>query len=204
MIVSMITGAVAVISHASYQRCRPPRSFGIFLCHCKAGSGILCRFLKLPANKHSSSRIFLDSDALESLDQLYDTVRCRTKNLVVILTQEALCRMWCAGEIVTAHANRVPILPIVCEGYTHPSSSKIDDIGDVWTRDQQHTLMSFGISVEMIQAAYRELTRLPCLSMPRFGTVLDQENVVVEMLTQCKLPKRAFMEKWQLQFAFQA
>ncbi|CAE8585721.1 unnamed protein product [Polarella glacialis] len=64
--------------------------------------------------------------------------------------------------------------------------------------------MSFGISVEMIQAAYRELTRLPCLSMPRFGTVLDQDNVVVEMLTQCKLPKRAFMEKWQLQFAFQA
>eukprot|EP00930_Biecheleria_cincta_P028573 TRINITY_DN19944_c0_g2_i1.p1 TRINITY_DN19944_c0_g2~~TRINITY_DN19944_c0_g2_i1.p1 ORF type:complete len:1742 (-),score=234.93 TRINITY_DN19944_c0_g2_i1:108-5333(-) len=195
VVMLLFLAGLAVIGHAVYSRFRPPRAFGAFLCHHKAGAGSLCRYMKTVASKHSSSVLFLDSDELESLDLIFDTVRCATKALVAVLSPELLHRMWCAGEIVTAHTNEVFMLPILCDGYNHPDGNRIHAIGGVWTEEQKHTLISFGISMEMVQNAYHHLVKLPSLAMPRFGSSEQQEDIVVKMLDLCKLPRRAFITK---------
>eukprot|EP00931_Biecheleriopsis_adriatica_P056953 TRINITY_DN33782_c0_g1_i1.p1 TRINITY_DN33782_c0_g1~~TRINITY_DN33782_c0_g1_i1.p1 ORF type:complete len:1737 (-),score=245.39 TRINITY_DN33782_c0_g1_i1:121-5331(-) len=195
IILALFISGVIVIAHAIYSRFRPPKAFGAFLCHHKAGAGSLCRYMKTVGAKHTSALMFLDSDELESLDLIFDTVRCSTKALVIILTPELLHRMWCAGEIVSAHRNNVFILPILCDGYTHPDDARIEAIPDLWSEEQKHTLMSFGISVEMIKDAYRHVVKLPSLTMPRFGSPEDQERVVTQMIKLCSLPNRAFTRR---------
>ncbi|CAE8604277.1 unnamed protein product, partial [Polarella glacialis] len=187
-IVCLFSAGLTVILHALYTRFLPPKGFGAFLCHHKAGAGILCRYMKLAAINHSSSNLFLDSDELESLDLIFDTVP-------TVRSPELLHRMWCAGEIATAHRNNVPIIPILCDGFVFPDDERIQAIHEVWTEEQKHTLMNFGISMDMIKEAYRHILQLPMLTMPRMGSVEEQESVVVEMLNSCKLPKKAFSQK---------
>ncbi|CAE8581743.1 unnamed protein product [Polarella glacialis] len=192
---ALFGAGLVVILHALYQRFQPAKSFGIFLCHHKGGAGILSRYMKLVAFKHSSSLLFLDSDELESLDLIFDTVRSATKSLVIILSPEVLTRMWCAGEIATAHRNKIHILPIACDGFAPPDADAIESIPSVWSDEQKNTLMSFGISMDMVKEAYHHIMKLPTMTMPRFGSAEQQEAVIVEMLARCKQPKRAFADK---------
>ncbi|CAE8630546.1 unnamed protein product [Polarella glacialis] len=194
-VMALLAAGLLVMLHALYTRFRPAKSFGIFLCHHKAGAGILSRYIKLVAFKHSSSLLFLDSDELESLDLIFDTVRSATKSLVIILSPELLTRMWCAGEIVTAHRNEIHILPIVCDGFTPPEAAMIESIPSVWSEEQKNTLMSFGITMDMVKEAYYHIMNLHSITMPRFGSAEEQEAVIVEMVACCQLSKRAFADK---------
>merc|ERR1719210_1006613 len=99
------------------KRVQMKKMFGIFLCHHKGGGGVLARFIKLAMRRSTNAEIFLDSDNLEDLDVLFDIVRTQVQNHVVLLTSELLKRIWCAGEIVTAVANNVPIVPVACDDY---------------------------------------------------------------------------------------
>ena len=139
--------ALAVV----FARLRPQSKFAAFLCHHKAGAGALCRFFKLVAKKYVKINIFLDSDELDDLSRIFDVVRADTKCLVVVLTSELLNRMWCAGEIASAHKNKVPIIPLYCDGYAFPDHDSIDVIESVWTEEQQSTLISYGISMDDIK-----------------------------------------------------
>ncbi|CAE8713782.1 unnamed protein product [Polarella glacialis] len=183
-----------VILHAIFTRFRPAKSFGMFLCHHKAGAGSLARYIKLVAFQHSSSLLFLDSDELESLDLIFDTVRSASKALVIILSPELLHRMWCAGEIATAHRNNIFILPIICDGFIPPDADMIANIPSVWTDEQKNTLMGFGIDMDMVKEAYSHIMQLPSMILPRFGSAEAQEAVIVEMIARCRLPKMAFAD----------
>ena len=144
--------ALAVV----FARLRPQSKFAAFLCHHKAGAGALCRFFKLVAKKYVKINIFLDSDELDDLSRIFDVVRADTKCLVVVLTSELLNRMWCAGEIASAHKNKVPIIPLYCDGYAFPDHDSIDVIESVWTEEQQSTLISHGISMDDIKVGKRQ------------------------------------------------
>ena len=145
--------ALAVV----FARLRPQSKFAAFLCHHKAGAGALCRFFKLVAKKYVKINIFLDSDELDDLARIFDVVRADTKCLVVVLTSELLNRMWCAGEIASAHKNKVPITPLYCDGYAFPDHDSIDVIESVWTEEQQSTLISYGISMDDIKVGKRQM-----------------------------------------------
>ncbi|CAE8678468.1 unnamed protein product [Polarella glacialis] len=140
--------------------------------------------------KHARGNVFLDSDQLENLDLLFDTVKCQTKTLVVVLTPQVLTRIWCAGEIVSAHRNKVPIVSLICSGYEHPDQSQIEAVPSVWTEKQKQTLANFGITMEMVKDAYAYLILLQATVLSRFGSVEEQENTIVSLANQCKMSKR--------------
>ena len=75
------------------------KAFGVFLCHHKDGGAVLARWFKLQLAGEMMDTVFLDSDALDRLDMIVDTVSHDTKNLVVLLTKETLRRPWCAAEV---------------------------------------------------------------------------------------------------------
>ncbi|CAE8646997.1 unnamed protein product [Polarella glacialis] len=184
--------AICAIAHAVYRRFSPASSYSVFLCHHKEGAGSLARWLKLQIGTHSSCRVFLDSDNLEDLDLIFDTVRSQTKNLVVLLTPELLKRMWCAGEIVTAHRNNISIVTVICDGFAHFIEQELENVPSFWTEQQKHTLASFGIDMDMVKEAYRHLQAIPCFTMPRFGSEKQQASSVLEIVNCCRLPKKAF------------
>ncbi|CAE8680036.1 unnamed protein product [Polarella glacialis] len=184
--------AICVIAHAVYRRFSPASSYSVFLCHHKEGAGSLARWLKLQLDTFSSCRVFLDSDNLEDLDLIFDTVRSQTKNLVVLLTPELLKIMWCAGEIVTAHRNKISIVTVICDGFAHLIEEELENVLSFWSEQQKHTLASFGIDMDMVKEAYRHLQAIPCCTMPRFGSESKQASSVLEIVNCCRLPKKAF------------
>ena len=116
--------------------------------------GSLCRLIKLVASKHTRTQIFLDSDQLEDLDLIFDTIRCKTHSVVVVLTPQVLTRMWCAGEIVTAFKNKILTVPLLCDGYTNPDVELLDHLEEIWTGQQRQILSLHGISLEDVRSAY--------------------------------------------------
>ncbi|CAK9038848.1 Uncharacterized protein SCF082_LOCUS22793 [Durusdinium trenchii] len=165
-----------------FLRLRPQSKYAAFLCHHKAGAGAFCRLFKLVASKYMKLNLFLDSDELDDLARIFDIVSADTKCLVAVLTSELLKRMWCAGEIVSAHKNKVPIIPLYCDKYCFPNDSQIELIDSVWTEEQLSTLTSYGISLENIKAAYREVGQLTPILLNRSCCLEEQETTILQVL----------------------
>jgi len=143
------------------------RPFQFFLCHHKLGAGCFCRLMKMRLLKTPgvTRKVFIDSDDLKNLDELFDVVAHSTETLVVICSQSILLRPWCVGEITTAHRNKVDVAPIYVNGVEAASEQFIDDyldyIGDI------SSLTQFGIDLPMIQDALTWLGQLPSMKMPQ-------------------------------------
>jgi len=195
VVVAALVACLAALALAVYKRLRPQKSFGMFLCHHKAGAVALCRQLKLSMASYTASPIFLDSDQLEDLDLIFDVVRSEVANLVIILSPELLTRMWCAGEIVTGHQNSVHIVPVICDGFAKPSDLELESIQEVWTDEQKATLLSFDITMPMVVDAYRHIMTLPALNMPRLKDFADKELVIWELVQVCKLSTFHYAKK---------
>ncbi|CAK9062823.1 unnamed protein product [Durusdinium trenchii] len=90
-------GLVVAFSFAAYRTYRPSRTYGIFLSHHKLGAAVLSRWFKMLLGEHTTSKIFLDSDDVSKLDAIIDVTAWDCENVVVLITQETLKRMWCAA-----------------------------------------------------------------------------------------------------------
>ncbi|CAE7227713.1 Scube3 [Symbiodinium sp. KB8] len=179
---------VGAVCFAVFRHFCPRAVYGIFLCHHKGGSGSLCRLIKLLVARHSPTNVFLDSDQLEELDLIFDTVRSATKNVVAVQTSELLTRMWCAGEIVTAHRNKVTTIPVICDDFIAPTNEALELIPDVWTAQQKQILANYGITMDDVKKAYVWLRdALNPLYLSRFGSAEKRELTVVEMLKRSKV-----------------
>ncbi|CAJ1449215.1 unnamed protein product [Effrenium voratum] len=97
-VLAPIVVAFTMVVWSGWRSMGSARKFDIFLCHHKGGAGALARYVKLMLTRQAQCHVFLDADSLESLDQLFDTVRDHTNHFVMLLTQQLLKRMWCAGE----------------------------------------------------------------------------------------------------------
>eukprot|EP00930_Biecheleria_cincta_P007717 TRINITY_DN108978_c0_g1_i1.p1 TRINITY_DN108978_c0_g1~~TRINITY_DN108978_c0_g1_i1.p1 ORF type:complete len:669 (+),score=107.63 TRINITY_DN108978_c0_g1_i1:222-2009(+) len=181
--VGILASAVAGIVNAIRRHFWPSDGFSMFLCHHKAGAGVLARQLKMLLANQSQGKVFLDSDQLEDLDLIFDTVRGKTKNLVILLSPEVLTRMWCAGEIVTAHVNRIPIVVLKLDGMTMPTTHEIRAIPSSWTNEQQATLQSFDISLDMVTEAYAFVMTVSFVHMDRFAG-LDSKAFAISSLSR--------------------
>lgn len=193
-VLSPLVVGLAAICYSWLRHYRPEKSFGIFLCHHKGGAGSLCRLLKLVVAKHSNTEVFLDSDQLEDLDLIFDTIRVKTKSVVVVLTSDLLKRMWCAGEIVTACKNRVRTVPLICDGYQPLKlDTKEEEIETFWTVQQKQILAYHGINMSDVHSAYLWLRDdLEPLHLARFGTPSQREEVVIQMLSRTAVGMRLF------------
>ena len=138
------------------------------------------------AAKLSPAEVFLDSDQLEEeFDLIFDTVRCSTQNLVILLTAETMHRRWRAGEIVTAVACKIPIVPGAGDDYMPPDEPALALLHQVWSEEQKHTLGTYGIDVPMIQGAYRTIKEPQALSSKRLRYASQQVCVCVSVSGTC-------------------
>eukprot|EP00931_Biecheleriopsis_adriatica_P067961 TRINITY_DN42014_c0_g1_i1.p1 TRINITY_DN42014_c0_g1~~TRINITY_DN42014_c0_g1_i1.p1 ORF type:complete len:1517 (-),score=220.07 TRINITY_DN42014_c0_g1_i1:63-4421(-) len=182
---------LGILIYTLYARLSTGHQFGAFLCHHKGGAGSLGRFIKMVMSKHSSTRVFYDSDQLEDLDLIFSVVRESTQTLVIIVTSEVQRRMWCAGEMVSAHVNSIPITLLSCDGCKPLQDEDIEAIQDCWTAEQKNTLLTFGITMDMVKDAYRFLKTLPAIEFPRFGSLEMQETAIVELLKTTGISRSA-------------
>jgi hypothetical protein len=102
LIVIICFAIFVFISLMAWRRFFPPKLYEAFLCHHKLGCAVGARLMKLELEQRLKKPVFLDSDALNNLEDLLEVVRGSIGNLVVLLTAGTLSRPWCAGEIATA------------------------------------------------------------------------------------------------------
>ena len=132
-------------------RLRLKRPFQFFLCHQQRGRR---RFLPAlegaPEKRRQVERdVFLDSDNLLDLSILFEIVRARTDTLVVLCTQEILCRPWCVGEMTTSRLHSLDTILLIFPDFRWPTRAFIDDYAS--HVEGVMSLAPHGISVEMAQ-----------------------------------------------------
>lgn len=168
IVVLIVFGAIIGIAGLLFWRSvQPGMVYAAFLCHHKVGCGVGARLMKLELEHLLRSPVFLDSDNLEDLDTLLDTVRCVVRNLVVLLTDQTLSRPWCAGEIGTAFRNAVRMIPVAFDNYegTPEDDLTVESIGARWSADQFAPCQRNGVSLEIVRQAYvylEGLSKVPC------------------------------------------
>merc|ERR1711877_2627 len=95
--------------------------------------------------------------------------------------------MWCAGEIACAHANSVPMLQVVCDGWKPPADERLEEIPSTWTMEQRQALAQCGITIDLILEAYRSLLQVRSLDMPRFAEEGEKAEAIREIMAACGL-----------------
>eukprot|EP00930_Biecheleria_cincta_P018655 TRINITY_DN14454_c0_g1_i1.p1 TRINITY_DN14454_c0_g1~~TRINITY_DN14454_c0_g1_i1.p1 ORF type:complete len:1611 (-),score=254.11 TRINITY_DN14454_c0_g1_i1:68-4900(-) len=178
-------GLLLVMLYKGYQIFKPPKRFNIFLSHHKGGAQVTARYFKLVLADKIAGEAFLDCDNLESLDELFSVVAEGIHNIAIILTQQTLCRMWCAGEIVTSFRAGINIVPIECPDYTAPDDAFLADIGALWTDEQKSELATYDIEVHHIQDSYRKLRDIQPILMPHDSTNSETMKVINMLVTRC-------------------
>jgi len=189
MIVIGIVASVCLLTIIAinvFYALRPPKRYGIFLSHHKVGAAVLARWFKMLLTRRTSDRVFLDSDDVSDLDNIIDTVAHDTKNLMVLLTRETLERMWCAGEIATAHRTGVNIVLVQCDDYPGLTDEFLKRLPHIWTDSQKTLLASAGLEIEHIQETYASLKERATIQLGRFIPTYQQEAVVKLAFKECK------------------
>eukprot|EP00930_Biecheleria_cincta_P104917 TRINITY_DN973_c0_g2_i1.p1 TRINITY_DN973_c0_g2~~TRINITY_DN973_c0_g2_i1.p1 ORF type:complete len:1809 (+),score=239.90 TRINITY_DN973_c0_g2_i1:84-5510(+) len=186
MVLAFLSGLLT-ITYMVYRQFAPAKPYIAFLCHHKGGAANLARLFKIKLCQLTTSDIFLDSDALETLDLLYDTVRSRVKNLVILLTKETLSRMWCCGEITTAVKNNVPIIPVPCDDYVPPTNEDFEIIEKGWSAEEWAMLATMGVMPEDMKSAYTLVMSLPHISFRRFSLIPEQLSTINNVARACGL-----------------
>eukprot|EP00930_Biecheleria_cincta_P104916 TRINITY_DN973_c0_g1_i8.p1 TRINITY_DN973_c0_g1~~TRINITY_DN973_c0_g1_i8.p1 ORF type:complete len:2075 (+),score=300.87 TRINITY_DN973_c0_g1_i8:111-6335(+) len=181
-----LVSVFGTIAYMAYRHFWPSASYGAFLSHHKGGAANLARLFKMKLAPLTALEIFLDSDELESLDLLYDTVRSHVKNLILLLTKETLSRMWCCGEITTAVKNNVPIITVPCDDYVPPTDEDLEIIEKGWNNEQWATLATMGVMPEDMKAAYKHIRALPQLRFSRFAPFAEQLAAIEEIAKACR------------------
>lgn len=167
-----------------YRYLFPAKKYGIFLSHHKGGAQLLARWFKQMLTDRMHDDVFLDSDNLDELFSLIQTVASETKNLVILLTQETLCRLWCACEIVSATQHGTNIVLVSCDGTEAPDDERIEQLEKIWTEPQLAEFASLGVGLNDISGAYRSLRDKSMLSLASSSALGDE--IVQQVITECK------------------
>lgn len=98
------------------------KRYDFFLSHHKQSSGSVARMMKLELQQHGLA-VFLDTDDLFSLSDLFGTLTQNVEALVVIASPKVLTRKWCLGEIVTANLHNVNTVVVALPNFHFPDAS---------------------------------------------------------------------------------
>lgn len=92
------------------------RTYACFLSHYKLEAASDARYLKDLLQRMMGAPVFLDSEDLVDLRDLFEKgVRC-SDVLVVLCTTSIALRPWCLCEILEATRAGVPVIPVILEG----------------------------------------------------------------------------------------
>jgi len=156
----------ATLGFGLYAKFNPLR-YDYFVCHHKAEAAAQARFLKvLMQQLRPWLRIFIDSDDLCDLDELFFTVRNSVRTLLVYLTTVTLRRPWCAGEITSACLSRVSMQAILTESFQRPSDMDAANVKAYLQDVDGCNLLEYGIDYADIAVAFDRLLSSQALFLP--------------------------------------
>ena len=94
----------------------PRHRYACFLSHYKMEAASEARYLKDLLQRMIDTDVFLDSEDLVDLRDLFDSGVHSSDVLVVLCTEHIALRPWCLCEILEASRGQVPVMPVVLEG----------------------------------------------------------------------------------------
>eukprot|EP00971_Amphidinium_carterae_P279767 5553577-Amphidinium_carterae.1 len=127
-----------------------------FICHHKAGAGAQARLMKMLLVSRHGKNVFIDSDDLVELDQLFDIVKTKVRVLVVYLSRGTLTRPWCVGEICTAFESRKRIVTVQTGSWDMPEESEIDQMPE-FIEKTGCNLQEQGITEQLVAKSLRRI-----------------------------------------------
>ncbi len=158
--------------------------YATFLSHHKGGGAVYARLVKMQLQQDFGFKsVFLDSDNLDDLDKVCDTVKDDTDFLTVLLTAETLQRPWCAAELVSALRNQVPIVALAFPGYEKPGLRK-DNRGFCawWSGVNWSALNSYGIEERHVLDCYEHFATLEATAYPVRAAEDEQHSALATSL----------------------
>jgi len=175
----------AIIGRATWKAWKPALTYGIFLSHHKLGAGALARWFKILISEFVHTRVFLDSDYINKLDNIINVTAWDCHNVVVLLTEDTLRRLWCAAELASAWTADTNIVIVSCDGNSI-TDELILQIPELWTRHQQASLAGVGLSLSMIELTYTDLKGKQAIELDRTNARSDEHRrAVQEALAAC-------------------
>ncbi|CAL1129696.1 unnamed protein product [Cladocopium goreaui] len=173
-----------LVLRAFYQKLFPSKMYDIFLCHHKAGAGVLCRWLKskLLQQSKGQAKVFLDSDELEGLADIGDIVKSQSEALVIVASKQILTRPWCAVEICSAVANKVDIMILQCSDFKFYDGEGFEALREGWTSSDLLIFAQNAIDPLIIEESYRVLPGMPLVEFNAFGTEAEMTSAVASLL----------------------
>lgn len=142
------------------------KKFSRFICHHKMGTGALARLLKMLLVKSGRLRgdVFVDSDDLTNLYELFDIVASQTSALVVLCSRDLLRRPYCVGEITTAVSTNISMITVLFPQYVMPDDFFCDRFSSYVTNIS--CLTRAGISMGSVRQALLLLSTYPSVDLP--------------------------------------
>eukprot|EP00971_Amphidinium_carterae_P089058 1762599-Amphidinium_carterae.1 len=150
-----------------YQRFfRKVKPYQFFLCHHKAAAGAFTRLLKMQLKDTGKllSDVFVDSDNLENLDNLFDYVGNGTMTLTVIATEMIFTRPWCVGEMNTARMKHVNTVLVAMPSYHKPDEKFIQELEQRIVNLE--VLIEHGMDIDMLEVTMTWISQQPQIEMP--------------------------------------
>jgi len=132
--------------------------FEFFICHCKSEAAAQARYLKILMHQmRNGIEIFIDSDNLHDLNELFSIVQTGVRTLLVYLTASTLRRPWCAGEIVTAFEANLRVAPVQTPTFAAPTDMDLRNIEKYLANAHSCNLQDYGIEDEDVVTAFSKL-----------------------------------------------
>jgi len=153
-LVSIAILAVVAIVRAIYRHFRVWPYFHHFVTHHKADAAAQARLLKMLIDTAYNQNTFIDSDHLTDLDTLFDTVKTRVGQLIVLLTRDTLKRPWCAGEIATAYKCKLEVLVMGGPCFCAPTEDELGAQLNTYIDMSGVQLSKYGVHLSDIREAY--------------------------------------------------
>jgi len=130
--------------------------------------------------------IYLEVDLPDHSDDIFRTLAFATSNFLAVASKDFALSIWCSAEIAIALTKGVNTVVLACDDYVPPSNEEIECLAETWTAEQIGGVAKLNVEIIQIVNACRKFVQLPVLILDRQKNFQDQEEVVFEVLTQCR------------------
>ncbi|CAK9112002.1 Metabotropic glutamate receptor 8, partial [Durusdinium trenchii] len=184
LVLTIATVLGLLVLRALYKKFFPGKMYDMFLCHHKAGAGVLCRWLKSELLRQTNGhvKVFLDSDELEGLADIGDLVKSQSETLVIVASKLILTRPWCAVEICSGVANKVKIVVLKCSDFSFYDDAGFRTLREGWSSSDLLIFAQNSIDPSIIEESYQVLPSKPVVDFNAFAPEDGQTAAVAELL----------------------
>jgi len=185
LIIVLVVAAIGLLLGLVIAGCKFGPRYGRFICHHKADAAAQARYLKMLLQVKTSSQVFIDSDDLSDLDDLFAIVKVDVGTLVVYLTRDTLRRPWCAGEVTSAFlASKAKVNTVVTPSFLKPTEEDMAAL-DNYIDQSGCDLGAYCIYEKDIKVAFKMLFEPDILSVKMPADVTGgakYEHIVADLL----------------------